>query len=515
MKLTRIAVLGGGPGGLYAARLLKLSHPDADVIVYEQSSPETTFGFGVGLASRTQRNLRDADSASLDEIVEVSWPHEMSMQVNGHVARISHGELLAIARTDLLAVLQKHARHAGVELRFGERRGVADVDADLVIAADGINSSARQDFAAEFRPHIDTGDGLYLWCGTDFALPRAVFTPVTTEHGTFVAHAYPYASDRSTFLIETDETTWRNAGFDVTTDQTAPQDSDEKSLKYLQDAFVEALDGHPLIGNRTRWMRFRTVSCERWHTGNVVLLGDSAHTAHYSIGSGTKLAMEDAIALDRAIASSATLAEALDTYERVRRPDVEYLQEIAERSELWWESFPERADLPVDQLMLAYMTRAGKVSVEHFLESAPDVARRGLGSFAGVSAEEVPGANGIEAWVLGQPLDHHGRHFASRRAQPTLRDVEGTEVVDVRMASAWSSDADDFVADPPKCRALWLTGDDDRAAVLTRLDLAERLTRATDALVVVEAPHSNLADLVAGLVSARTHLVSLTTATSG
>ncbi|GAB90682.1 FAD-dependent monooxygenase [Gordonia rhizosphera] len=514
MKLTRIAVLGGGPGGLYAARLLKLRHPDANVVVYEQSSPDTTFGFGVGLASRTQRNLRDADSASLDEIVDASWPHEMSMQVNGNVARISHGELLAIGRTDLLAVLQKHARHAGVELRFGERRRPAEVDADLVIAADGINSAARQDLIDDFRPHIDTGAGLYLWCGTDFALPSAVFTPVTTEHGTFVAHAYPYASDRSTFLIETDETTWRNAGFDVTTDQTAPQDSDEKSLKYLQDAFVEALDGHPLIGNRTRWMRFRTVSCERWHTGNVVLLGDSAHTAHYSIGSGTKLAMEDAIALDRAIASAATLEDALDTYERVRRPDVEYLQEIAVRSELWWESFPARTDLPVEQLMLAYMTRAGKVSVEHFLEYAPDVARRGLAAYAGVSAEEVPGANGIEAWVLRQPLDHRGQQFASRRAQPTLHDDPETQIVDVRMGSAWSPDADALVADPPECRAIWLTGDDTRTAVLTRLDLAERLTHTTDALIIVEAPHANHSDLVAGLVSARTHLVSLTTATS-
>ena len=230
MKLQRVAVLGGGPGGLYAARLFKRSHPEAEVTVYEQGSPDTTFGFGVGLASRTQRNLREADPASLDAIVDVSHAHEMSMQVGDSVARLSHGELLAIARTSLLDVLQRHATEAGVRLEFGQRRTVADLDADLIIAADGVGSATRAEMSDRFRPTITTGKGLYLWCGTDFALPSAIFTPVTTEHGTFVAHAYPYAPDRSTFLIETDETTWRNAGFDVTTENVGPLDSDTQSL---------------------------------------------------------------------------------------------------------------------------------------------------------------------------------------------------------------------------------------------------------------------------------------------
>ena len=198
MDLKTVAVLGGGPGGLYAARLLKRSHPDAEVAVYEQGSPDTTFGFGVGLASRTQRILRAADPESFDAIVNVAYSHDMSMRIDHRVARLAHGELLAIARTELLAVLQRHARQAGVRLHFGERRDAADLDADLIIAADGVNSATRTLLADDLKPQISTGTGLYLWCGTDFALPTAVFTPVTTPHGTFVAHAYPYAPDRST-----------------------------------------------------------------------------------------------------------------------------------------------------------------------------------------------------------------------------------------------------------------------------------------------------------------------------
>ncbi|GAC66857.1 FAD-dependent monooxygenase [Gordonia soli] len=508
MKPSRIAVLGGGPGGLYAARLLKMSHPDADVTVYEQGSPETTFGFGVGLASRTQRNLRDADPDSLDAIVAVSHPHEMSMRVGDSTARLSHGELLAIARTTLLEVLQQHAAAAGVRLEFGTRMTVRDVDADLVIAADGVNSATRNEFADRLAPQISTGAGLYLWCGTDFALPSAVFTPVTTEHGTFVAHAYPYASDRSTFLIETDETTWRKAGFDESTEATGPTESDDVALSYLQEAFADTLDGHRLIGNRTRWMRFRTVTCERWHAGNVVLLGDAAHTAHYSIGSGTKLAMEDAIALDRAVREADTLGEALSAYEVERRPGVEYLQSIASRSELWWESFPTRTDIGVDQLMIAYMTRAGKVSLERFAASAPEVAMRGLAGYAGVDPGSVP-AGGIADWVLRQPLVRNGRHFPTRTAPTELRDAAGTRVVAVDLRSVWGVDADELIASAVGDDVVWLTGAADRTAVLTRLDLGERVRRETGAVVVVDAPAEFSGDLVAGLAALRADLVSV------
>ncbi|MEW2014572.1 FAD-dependent monooxygenase [Rhodococcus sp. NPDC076796] len=505
MKLDRVAVIGGGPGGLYAARLLKLSNPNAEITVYEQSSPDTTFGFGVGLASRTQRNLRQADARSLDAIVAESYSHEMSMQVGDRTARLAHGDLLAIARTSLLSVLQEQARDAGVRLEFGERREPAELEVDLVIASDGINSATRT-ADDRFGADITTGTGLYLWCGTDFALPSAIFLPVTTEHGTFVAHAYPYAADRSTFLIETDLDTWHRAGFDVTTAATGQADSDEVSLRYLERAFSDTLEDHSLIGNRTRWMQFRTVKCRKWAVNNLVLLGDAAHTAHYSIGSGTKLAMEDAIALDAALASAATVGDALTEYERVRRPAVEHLQQIAVRSEQWWESFPQRMDLPVDQLMVAYMTRAGKVGLERFLESAPDVAWKGIATYAQVRADsEVP--IDVSRWILARPIEHGGRSFSDRFAPSDLRDDPTTTVVSVDVESAWNEKATAIVDEARASSTVWLTGSSERDHVLTRLDVAERMMRSTGALVVVDVPEECMPDAVAGLVSARTHLV--------
>ncbi|MGV8873508.1 MAG: FAD-dependent monooxygenase [Rhodococcus sp. (in: high G+C Gram-positive bacteria)] len=507
MKLDRVAVVGGGPGGLYAARLLKLSNPNADVTVYEQSSPNTTFGFGVGLASRTQRNLREADAPSLDAIVAQAYSHEMSMQVGANTARLAHGDLLAIARTSLLSVLQEQARKAGVRLEFGGRREPADLEADLIIASDGINSATRTANPV-FGADITTGSGLYLWCGTDFALPSAIFVPITTEHGTFVAHAYPYAADRSTFLIETDAQTWRRAGFETTTNTADTADSDDASLRYLEKAFTETLQGHRLIGNHTRWLQFRTVTCRRWSAGNVVLLGDSAHTAHYSIGSGTKLAMEDAIALDAALSSSNTVADALAEYERERRPAVEHLQHIARRSEQWWESFPQRMPLPVEQLLVAYMTRAGKVSLERFLESAPEVAWKGIASYAQVDVGSEPPQH-ISDWVLERPLEHAHRTFDCRLAPRSLRKDPTTTVLAIDVESAWNEKASALLDEAQASATVWLTGPDARSDVLTRLDFAERVMRHSDALVVVDVPTSCLSDAVAGLVSARVHLVSV------
>ena len=383
MRLPRVAVLGGGPGGLYAARLLKLADPGSQVDVYEQGLPDKTFGFGVGLAAGTQRNLRAADAPTLDDILRQGWPHDMSLRVGDQVARLPNTHVSAIGRATLLAILQQHAADAGVGLHFGTRATADEVDADLVIAADGVGSATRSALAGRLGVRIDTGTALYLWCGTDFALDSAVFAPVTTSHGTFVTHAYPYAPDRSTFLIETDERTWRRAGFDATTDATPPDESDQPSLAYLQEAFREPLGGHRLIGNRTRWLRFRTVRCARWHHGRVVLLGDAAHTAHYSIGSGTKLAMEDAIALVAALRAASTPGAGRCRPTRPSAPAVEHLQAVAARSQRWWDSFPQRMHLPVNQLLVSYMTRAGKVSLARFAESTPQVVQQSLADYCG------------------------------------------------------------------------------------------------------------------------------------
>jgi 2-polyprenyl-6-methoxyphenol hydroxylase-like FAD-dependent oxidoreductase len=512
MQLRRVGVLGGGPGGLYAARLLKLARPSCDVIVYEQGEPGTTFGFGVGLAAGTQRNLAAADPDTLRDIVAAGWRHDMTMQVGDRAVRVHNDRLIGIARTELLAVLQRHADKAGVRLEFGARRRAGDLDADAVIAADGISSATRAD--GDFGGTIEVGRGLYLWCGTDVALADAVFAPAGTEHGTFVTHAYPYADGQSTFLIETDEQTWRSAGFDATTEQTASDASDLISLRYLQQAFAGPLRGHALIGNRTRWTRFRTVRCRRWSSGRTVLLGDAAHTAHYSIGSGTKLAMEDAIALVEAIGAEPDTARAFARYEAIRRPAVGRLQELARRSQLWWESFPSRLHLPVEQLMVAYMTRAGNVALDRFAATSPGVVAAALGQYADVSQPAPPIPADVTGWILDQPLSREGRQFPGRVLAPTSFGTNLSAITDV-VSDPWGPAGEAVVTRACRARAAGadgfrFTGAADRPSVLTRMDLAERVRTEAGGLIVMDGPAGLRDDLAAGLVSGRVDLVSFT-----
>ncbi|MFC4948772.1 FAD-dependent monooxygenase [Pseudonocardia sp. GCM10023141] len=506
MVLRRVAVIGGGPGGLYAARLLKLAQPACEVVVHEQGEPDTTFGFGVGLAAGTQRRLEAADADTLRDIAASGCRHDMTMQVGGRVARVRNDRLIGVARTELLAILQRHAEKAGVRLSYGERLAPDQLDADLVIAADGVGSATRE--AGGFGADVEIGRGLFLWCGAGFTLPDAVFAPVATEHGTFVTHAYPYSGGNSTFLIETDERTWRNAGFDATTDGTPFDASDTASLRYLQEVFAQQLQGHPLIGNRTRWQRFRTVRCARWSAGRTVLLGDAAHTAHFSIGSGTKLAMEDAIGLVEALGQEPDPAAAFARYEAVRRPAVERLQELARRSQLWWESFASRTALPVEQLMVAYMTRAGNVPLDRFALTAPDVVGAALGQFAGQDAPPPPAD--LTSWVLDRPLHRDDLDLAGR---VVASDALALSVVADVLADPWSAAGDSVVAAARSRRAAGaagfrVVGPSDRDAVLTRLDLAERLRSEVGGIVVVEGPPGLRDDLAAGLVSGRADLVT-------
>ena len=509
MQLRRVAVLGGGPGGLYAARLLKLARPSCDVAVYEQGEAGTTFGFGVGLAAGTQRNLEAADPDTLRDIAAAGRRHDMTMQAGGRVARVHNGRLIGIARTELLTVLQRHAEKAGVRLEYGARRRAGDLDADIVIAADGVSSATRE--AGDFGADVETGRGLYLWCGTGFALTDAVFAAARTEHGIFVTHAYPYSDGQSTFLIETDEPTWLRAGFDASTAPTPSDASDLTSLRYLEQAFAGPLRGHSLIGNRTRWTRFRTVRCRRWSCGRTVLLGDAAHTAHYSIGSGTKLAMEDAIALAEALDAEPDPAGAFGRYEATRRPAVQRLQELARRSQLWWESFPSRLHLPVEQLTVAYMTRAGNVPLGRFAATSPQVVATALGQYAG-RPPRIPAD--ITGWVLDQRLSGEGRQFPGRMVAASSFGADLYLITDV-VADPWGPAGDAVVARARDARAsgaggFRFAGPADRPAVLTRMDLAERVRIEVGGLIVVDGPAGLRDDLAAGLVSGRADLVCLT-----
>jgi anthraniloyl-CoA monooxygenase len=521
VELRRAAVLGGGPGGLYAARLLKLARPGCDVVVYEQGEPGSTFGFGVGLAAGTQRNLAAADPDTLRDIVAAGYRHDMTLRAGGRTVRVRGDRLIGIARTELLAVLQRHAEKAGVRLEFGTRPRAGELDADVVIAADGISSSTRD--GGDFGTSIETGRGLYLWCGTDFALDDAVFAPVETEYGPFVTHAYPYAGGLSTFLIETDEPTWRRAGFDVSpvqvsSAQTPGDASDDVSLRYLERVFAGPLRGHALIGNRTRWTRFRTVRCGRWWSGRTVLLGDAAHTAHFSIGSGTKLAMEDAIGLVEALGAEPDPASAFGRYEATRRPAVERMQELARRSQLWWESFPGRLHLPAEQLMVAYMTRAGNVALDRFAATNPEVVATALGQYAEAGGSQVAvvvdsagDAFAISGWVLDQPFKRSGQHFP-RRVLTGDAGLLGLELVTDVVTDPWDKAGDAVIQRARAARAegapgFRFSGPADRPAVLTRLDLAERVRTEAGGLIVVEGPAELRDDLAAGLVSDRADLI--------
>jgi 2-polyprenyl-6-methoxyphenol hydroxylase-like FAD-dependent oxidoreductase len=512
MQLRRAGVLGGGPGGLYAARLLKLARPSCDVVVYEQGEPGRTFGFGVGLAAGTQHNLQAADPDTLRDIVAAGCRHDMTMQVGDCVARVHNDRLIGVARTDLLAVLQRHAEKAGVRLEFGARRRAGDLDTDIVIAADGISSVTRED--GDFGGTVEIGRGLYLWCGTDLALADAVFAAVETVHGTFVTHAYPYSGGQSTFLIETDEQTWRRAGFAAASGPTPSDASDLTSLCYLQQAFARQLQGHALIGNRTRWTRFRTVRCQRWSSGRTVLLGDAAHTAHYSIGSGTKLAMEDAIALVEALAAEPDAARAFARYEASRRPAVERLQELARRSQLWWESFPSRLHIPVEQLMVAYMTRAGNVPLGRFAATNPGVVASALGQYAGLDLETSQLPADITGWVLDRPLRHQGRQLPCRVLAPGSFGANVPAIAAV-VSDPWGPAGDAVVTRARRARqagaaGFRFTGPADRPSLLTRMDLAERVRAEAGGLIVIDGPAGLRDDLAAGLASGRADLVSFT-----
>ena len=529
--LHRVAVLGGGPGGLYAARLLKLARPGTEVVVHEQGVPDETFGFGVGLAARTQRRLEEADPATLRDILARSYSHDMRMRVGGREAGMSVSSLVAVGRAELLGVLQRHAEDAGVKLEFGVRRAADELDADLVIAADGVGSATRSASPEAFGAEVEPGTGWYLWAGTDVALDHALFAPERTEHGVFVTHAYPYAPDRSTFLVETDEATWRKAGFDATTAATPFDASDDAALDYLSDVFAPHLGGHRLIGNRTRWLQFRTVRCARWHDGRTVLLGDAAHTAHYSVGSGTKLAMEDAIALVSALDTADTgddLDTALTAYAEARRPAVGRIQDIAERSRRWWDTFPERLELPVEQLLVAYMSRAGNVPLDRFAAGSPEVVHAALEQWSGRS----PAGDSLAEWVLARPLrpstpgqepvagdDAAGtRGFDSRVVpdDPGALDATVLDVgTDARPAGSEAVVEDAVRRGETVTGCVWLTGGDDRSSLLTRLEVAERLRRRTDALVVVAGPDELRADLADGLAADRAHLVALRGERSG
>ena len=296
----RVACIGGGPAGLYAAILLKKRFPDADIQVFERNRADDTFGWGVVFSDETLAGFRDADPESFADIkAAFAWWTDIDTHYGGTcVTSTGHG-FCGLARVRLLKILQQRCAALGVALAYEtEVHDLAPhLSADLVIAADGLNSAVRERHAEHFRPSIHWGSTRFCWLGTTRPLRSFTFDFRTNEHGLFQLHAYPFQADRSTWIVECPEETWARAGFEGGTEQ--------QTVDYCRELYADLLDGHPLLTNRSIWRSFPTVHNETWYRcaegANIVLLGDAAHTAHFSIGSGTKLAMEDAIALDRAL----------------------------------------------------------------------------------------------------------------------------------------------------------------------------------------------------------------------
>lgn len=363
----RLRVLGGGPGGLYLAALWKSRHPHHDVQLIEQNEAHATWGFGVVFSDRALEFLREDDPATVDLIA----PH---MQTWRDIAIVHRGERVAIdgvgfsaiGRLELLRLLQQRARDAGVALHFGRTVGTLDElgPCDLIVAADGVNSLARRTLARELGASVTSLDAKFAWYGTAQTFDTLTQTFVDCELGTFNAHHYRYAPGMSTFIVECDPATWTRAGLDTA--------GEEASRRICEGVFAATLKGHPLVSNRSIWRSFPWVWSERWWHGNVVLIGDALHTAHYSIGSGTRLAMEDALALAKALeAEPSDVPAALGRYEAERKPIVAKLVDASRRSAAWYERFPEHMRLKPLDLAMSYIQRSGRVDAERLRAMAP------------------------------------------------------------------------------------------------------------------------------------------------
>ncbi|MBB5953924.1 anthraniloyl-CoA monooxygenase [Saccharothrix tamanrassetensis] len=373
----RIAVVGGGPGGLYFAALAKRLDPRREITVWERNAADDTFGFGVVFSDETLDGIAGADPviAAALEAEFARWS-DIDIHYRGTVQTSGGHGFAAIERKRLLEILQRRCRELGVDLGFSALAPSPDElgrDYDLVVAADGVNSATRAKYADVFRPSLDERNCRYMWLATDRALEAFTFIVRETKFGPVQVHAYPFSGERSTFIVELPENTWRAAGFaNRAARDLPPGQSDEESVAWCADLLGDFLDGSSLLTNNSKWVRFTTVRNATWRHGNLVLLGDAAHTAHFSIGSGTKLAMEDALALAAAIQSPQDLDAALDHYEAARRPVVESTQRAAQASLEWFETIEHAIGQQPEQFAFNLLTRSRRVTYDNLRLRDPE-----------------------------------------------------------------------------------------------------------------------------------------------
>src|SRR5215217_2106600 len=362
----KIAVIGGGPAGLYFSILMKKLDPRADVTVYERNRADDTFGFGVVFSDATLDNFEKYDLPSYWRITEeFAYWDDIAIHFKGTVHRIGGNGFCGCSRRSLLLILQERARELGVKLVFGvevDDDGPFD-GADLVVIADGINSRFRERHAAHFEPEVDLRPNKFAWMGSTRPLDAFTFIFQDTEWGPFIAHAYQYEAGASTWVFETDPQTFERAGLGAM--------SEAESARLMERIFGWFLDGHPVLTNRSIWRSFPMIRNERWVRGNMVLIGDAKGSAHFSVGSGTKLAMEDAIALHEALRQEPTIDAALTRYETGRREEVEKTQHAADVSLVWFEHVARFWDFDPVQFAFGVMTRAKAITYDNLRLRAP------------------------------------------------------------------------------------------------------------------------------------------------
>jgi anthraniloyl-CoA monooxygenase len=363
----KINILGGGPAGLYFAILMKRLDPSHDIAVIERDGPDDTFGWGIVFSDQTFAYLKDNDEPSFNEIMRAcqTWDNVVVVHRDQQVT-IRGNRFSGIARLAFLNILQMRCRALGVELRF--HTNVTDIEAlahcDLLVGADGANSLVRRTYTEAFQPTVDWRKNKYIWLGTHQLFHGLTLTFREHEAGLFIAHSYKFNDTTSTFIVECDEAVWANAGFENM--------SEAETCTYLADVFKQDLDGHALLANNfVRWLNFPLIKNRQWHHGNVVLLGDALHTAHFSIGSGTKLALEDAIALARCFAEGRDIQATLAEFQRLRKPVIDAYQDAAFASLLMFEN--AEADMHLDPLPFAFklMTRSKKIDYEKLRRRDP------------------------------------------------------------------------------------------------------------------------------------------------
>jgi anthraniloyl-CoA monooxygenase len=356
----KIKIIGGGPAGLYFAILMKQADAAHDLTIYERNGPDDTFGWGVVFSGQTLAHLKTADEQSHRQITAAfeTWDN---VDVVHRDQKISiHGNSFSgIARIALLHILQKRAKDLGVQIHF--RKEIPDPkqlvgECDLLVGADGVNSSLRQRFSAEFLPSLKLGSNKYIWYGTNQLFHGLTLTFRKHAAGVFAAHSYKFNKSTSTFIIECDQETWNRAGL--------ADMSDAETRQFLADVFQEDLKGKPLLSNNSKWINFVLVKNANWQSGNIVLLGDALHTAHFSIGSGTKLALEDAIELKKCFDDAPDLNQALSRFESIRKPVIEDYQDAAFDSMNWFENVRHYMHLTPLQLAFSLMMRSGRVDPE-------------------------------------------------------------------------------------------------------------------------------------------------------